>query len=142
MKSQDEDIPRYLPAPGHDQPCLGEVSRISTPGAAAEVRFADSFGTTLALGALDARGRTAQALPRRPEGRSPALPAWAAALGEQTPRPGSPGSPQLLQPRGQVPSRIAPAPRAGTPASRLRGLTASACSRAGLTASSLTPSRG
>jgi hypothetical protein len=23
MKSQDEDIPRYLPAPGHDQPCLG-----------------------------------------------------------------------------------------------------------------------
>jgi hypothetical protein len=34
----------------------GEVSRISTPGAAAEVRFADSFGTTLALGALNARG--------------------------------------------------------------------------------------
>jgi hypothetical protein len=23
MKHQDEDIPRYLPAPGHDQPCLG-----------------------------------------------------------------------------------------------------------------------
>jgi hypothetical protein len=23
MKSQDEDIPRYLPAPGHDQPSLG-----------------------------------------------------------------------------------------------------------------------
>ena len=34
----------------------GEVSRISTPGAATEVRFAGSFGTTLALGALDARG--------------------------------------------------------------------------------------
>jgi hypothetical protein len=34
----------------------GEVSRVSTPGAAAEVRFADSFGTTLALGALGARG--------------------------------------------------------------------------------------
>ena len=34
----------------------GEVSRISTPGAAAEVRFAGSFGTTLALGALNARG--------------------------------------------------------------------------------------
>jgi hypothetical protein len=32
----------------------GEVSRISTPGAAAEVRFAGSFGITLALGALDA----------------------------------------------------------------------------------------
>ena len=31
----------------------GEVSRISTPGAAAEVRFAGSFGATLAL---DARG--------------------------------------------------------------------------------------
>jgi hypothetical protein len=34
----------------------GEVSRISTPGAAVEVRFAGSFGTTLALGTLDARG--------------------------------------------------------------------------------------
>jgi hypothetical protein len=56
MKSQDEDIPRYLPASGHDQPCLGEVSRISTPGAAAEVRFASSLGTTLALGALNAWG--------------------------------------------------------------------------------------
>jgi hypothetical protein len=56
MKRQDEDILRYLPAPGHDQPCLGEVSWISTPGTAAEVRFAGSFGTTLALGALDARG--------------------------------------------------------------------------------------
>jgi hypothetical protein len=22
MRSQDEDVPRYLPAPGHDQPCL------------------------------------------------------------------------------------------------------------------------
>jgi hypothetical protein len=33
----------------------GEVSRISTPGAAAEVRFAGSFGTTLALGALNTR---------------------------------------------------------------------------------------
>jgi hypothetical protein len=63
MKSQDEDIPRYLPAPGHDQPFRGEVSRISTPGAAAEVHFVGCFGTTLALGALDARGRTAQALP-------------------------------------------------------------------------------
>jgi hypothetical protein len=34
----------------------GEVSWISTPGTAAEVRFAGSFGTTLALNALDARG--------------------------------------------------------------------------------------
>jgi hypothetical protein len=34
----------------------GEVSRTSTPGAAAEVRFAGSFGTTLALGALNAGG--------------------------------------------------------------------------------------
>ena len=34
----------------------GEVSWISTPGTAAEVRFADNFGTTLALNALDARG--------------------------------------------------------------------------------------
>jgi hypothetical protein len=33
----------------------GEVSWISTPGTA-KVRFAGSFGTTLALGALDARG--------------------------------------------------------------------------------------
>jgi hypothetical protein len=56
MKSQDEDVPRYLPAPSHDQPCLGEVSRISTPEGAAEVRFVGSFGTTLALGALSARG--------------------------------------------------------------------------------------
>jgi hypothetical protein len=32
----------------------GEVSRISTPGATAEVCFAGSFGITLALGALDA----------------------------------------------------------------------------------------
>jgi hypothetical protein len=55
MKRQDEDIPRYLPAPGHDQPCLGEVSWISAPGTAAEVRFAGSFGTTLALGAPDAQ---------------------------------------------------------------------------------------
>jgi hypothetical protein len=34
----------------------GEVSQISIPGATAEVRFAGSFGTTLALGALNARG--------------------------------------------------------------------------------------
>jgi hypothetical protein len=34
----------------------GEVSWISTLGTAAEVRFAGSFGTTLALNALDARG--------------------------------------------------------------------------------------
>ena len=33
----------------------GEVSWIPAPGTAAEVRFAGSFGTTLALGALDAR---------------------------------------------------------------------------------------
>ena len=33
----------------------GEVSWISTPGTAAEVRFAGSFGTTLALKALDAQ---------------------------------------------------------------------------------------
>jgi hypothetical protein len=120
----------------------GEVSWISTPEGAAEVRFADSFGTTLALDALNARGRTARALPRRPEGRSPALPAWVTALGEQMPRPGSLGAPQLPQLRGQVPSRIAPAPRAGTPVSRLRGLTASARSGAGLTAPGLTSSRG
>jgi hypothetical protein len=53
MESQDEDIPRYLPALGHDPPCLGEVSWISAPGTAAEVRFDSNFGTTLAL---DARG--------------------------------------------------------------------------------------
>jgi hypothetical protein len=120
----------------------GEFSRISTPEGVAEVRFAGSFGTTLALGALNARGRTAQALPQRPEGRSPALPAWATALGEQTPRPSSPGLPQLPQPRGQVPSRIAPAPRAGTLASRLWGLTASARSGAGLVTPGLTSSQG
>ena len=56
MKSQDEDIPRYLPAPGHDQPCLGGGLSDLDPGAAAKVRFAGSFGTTLALGALNARG--------------------------------------------------------------------------------------
>ena len=33
----------------------GEVSRISTPEGTAEVCFASGFGTTLALGALDAR---------------------------------------------------------------------------------------
>jgi hypothetical protein len=33
----------------------GEVSRISTPEGTAEVRLAASFGTTLALGTLDAR---------------------------------------------------------------------------------------
>jgi hypothetical protein len=54
MKSPDEDIPRYLPAPGHDQPCLG--GGLLDPGAAAEVRFAGSFSTTLALGALNDRG--------------------------------------------------------------------------------------
>ena len=53
MESQDEDIPSYLPAPGHDPSCLGEVSGIPAPGTAAEVRFAGNFGTTLAL---DARG--------------------------------------------------------------------------------------
>jgi hypothetical protein len=86
--------------------------------------------------------RTAQAPPWRPEGRSPALPAWATALGEQAPRPGSPGSPQLPQPRGQVPSRSAPALQAGTSASRLQGLTASAHSGAGSTAPGLTSSQG
>jgi hypothetical protein len=34
----------------------GEVSWISTPRTAAEVRFTGSFDTTLALNALDARG--------------------------------------------------------------------------------------
>jgi hypothetical protein len=34
----------------------GEVSWVSTPGTAAVARFADSFGTTLALNALDAQG--------------------------------------------------------------------------------------
>jgi hypothetical protein len=34
----------------------GEVSRISTPEGAAEVCSAGSFGTTLTLGALNARG--------------------------------------------------------------------------------------
>jgi hypothetical protein len=53
MESQDEDIPRYLPTPGHDPPCLGEVSWIPAPGTAAEDRFAGNFGTILAL---DARG--------------------------------------------------------------------------------------
>jgi hypothetical protein len=53
-----------------------------------------------------------------------------------------PESPQLLQPRGQVPSRVAPVPRAGTPTPRLRGLTASARSGAGSTVPGHTPSRG
>ena len=56
MKSQDEDIPRYLLTPGHDQPCLGEVSWTSTPGTTAEVHFAGSFDTSLAVSALDAQG--------------------------------------------------------------------------------------
>jgi hypothetical protein len=34
----------------------GEVSWISTPETAAEVRFAGNFGATLALNAMDARG--------------------------------------------------------------------------------------
>jgi hypothetical protein len=34
----------------------GEVSWTSTPGTTVEVRFTDSFSTTLALSALDARG--------------------------------------------------------------------------------------
>jgi hypothetical protein len=92
----------------------GEVSRTSTPGNAAEVRFAGGFGITLALGALDAWEAGCSGTATMTWVRSPALPAWAAALGEQTPRPGSSGSLRLLQPRGQVPSRIAPAPRAGT----------------------------
>jgi hypothetical protein len=114
MKSRDKDIPRYLPAPGHDQPCLG--------------------GSLLDLEPWTPGGQTAQALSRRPGGRSPALPVRVAALGERTLRPGSLGSPQLFQPRGPIPSRIAPAPQAGTPASRPRGLAASARSGAGLTA--------
>jgi hypothetical protein len=38
----------------------GEVSWTSTPGTTAEVRFAGSFGTTLALSALDAWGADCQ----------------------------------------------------------------------------------
>jgi hypothetical protein len=120
----------------------GEVSWISTLGTAAEFRFAGSFGTTLALNALDARGADCPGIVTATWGRSPAPPAWAAALGEQTLRPSSPGSPQLFQPRGPIPSRIALAPQAGTSASRPRGLTASARSGAGLTAPGQTPSRG
>src|SRR5690242_14208275 len=96
----------------------GEVSRISTPEGTAEVRPAASFGTILALGTLDARTWTAQALPWRPESRPPALPARATVFGEQGPRPDSPGSPQLPQPRGRVPPRTAPALWAETSASR------------------------
>jgi hypothetical protein len=55
MKSRDEDAPRYLPAPGHDQPCLRGGLLDLGPEAAAEVRFADCIGTTLASGASDAR---------------------------------------------------------------------------------------
>jgi hypothetical protein len=44
MGSQDEDIPRYSPTPGHDPPRLGEVSWIPAPETAAEVRFAGNFG--------------------------------------------------------------------------------------------------
>jgi hypothetical protein len=53
MESQDEDIPRYLPAPGHDPPCLGGSLLDLGPRNRRKVRFADNFGTTLAL---DARG--------------------------------------------------------------------------------------
>jgi hypothetical protein len=56
MKSQDEDIPRYLPAPGHDQPSLGGGLSDLDPRGHRRGRFAGSFGTTLALGALNARG--------------------------------------------------------------------------------------
>jgi hypothetical protein len=59
MKSQNEDIPRYLPAPAMIHRAWGEVSWIPALGTAAEVRFAGNFGTTLAL---DARGQIAQAL--------------------------------------------------------------------------------
>jgi hypothetical protein len=120
----------------------GEVSRTSTPATPPRSASPVVSASPLLWAPWTPRRRAAQAPPRRPGGRSPALPAWAAALGEQTPRPGSPGSLQLLQPRGQVPSRIAPTPRAGTPASRLRGPTASTRSGAGLMAPGLTPSRG
>jgi hypothetical protein len=55
MRSQDGDFLRYLPAPGHDQPCLRRGFSVSTPEGTAEVRLAASFGTILALGTLDAR---------------------------------------------------------------------------------------
>jgi hypothetical protein len=56
MKSQDEDIPRYLPAPGHDQPCLGGGLSDLDPRSRHRGPLRRHFGTTLALGALDARG--------------------------------------------------------------------------------------
>jgi hypothetical protein len=78
-------------------------------------------------------GRTAQAQPRRPEDQPLMQSAWATALGEQAGRPDSPGSPQLPQPRGQVPPRPAPVLRTGTLMSRPRIPTAPAHSGAGST---------
>jgi hypothetical protein len=139
-KARTKAFPRYLPAPGHDPPCLGGKSLGSRPS---EPQPRSASPATSALPLLwTPGGQIAQALSRGPEGRLPALPARAAVLGEQTPWPSPPGSPQLLQPRGQALSRVAPAPRAGTPTPRLRGLTASARSGAGLTTPGQTPSRG
>jgi hypothetical protein len=49
------------------------------------------------------KGRPAQASSRRPEDQPPVQPARSLALGERADRPGSSESPQLPQPRGQVP---------------------------------------
>jgi hypothetical protein len=55
MRSQDEDVPKYLPAPGHDQPRLRRGLSDLDPEGTTEVRLAASFGTVLASGTLDAR---------------------------------------------------------------------------------------
>jgi hypothetical protein len=87
-------------------------------------------------------GRTAQALPRRPEDHPPVQSARAMALGEHAGRPDSPGSPQLPRPRGQVPPRPTPVLRTGTPTSRPRIPTAPARSGAGSTTPGLASDPG
>jgi hypothetical protein len=99
----------------------GEVSRISTPGAAAEVRFAGSFGTTLALGALDAReadrSGTATAtwgsLPCAAgvggDSRGADAPAWLPGVASAPPAEGSSTLSDCPRPSGQDPS--VPTPR-------------------------------
>jgi hypothetical protein len=79
------------------------------------------------------KGRSAQAQSRRPEDQPPMRPARATALGGQAGWPNSPGSPQLPQPRGQVPPQPAPVLRTGTLMSRPRIPTAPAHSGAGST---------
>jgi hypothetical protein len=56
MKSQTKTFQDTYPLLAMINRAWGEVSRISTPEGAPEVPFAGSFGTTLSLDALDARG--------------------------------------------------------------------------------------